>query len=191
MIHIYYKAPKSSTPSPRPPGEGGFTLLEMLVVISVVGIMMAISLPIINTTLINMHVASAASSLSGAVQTARYQAISTGCPVQFTTIPASNSYQLATEVVSWLASGLCQHLYQRWQPGTLCQLGCARAIGDIPAQSRRNRHQHQRGHRAGQLQHASHKRKHQQDRHGQWSRKCHDHHAVAAAACAASPLSRC
>jgi prepilin-type N-terminal cleavage/methylation domain-containing protein len=100
MIHIYYKAPKSSTPSPRRPGEGGFTLLEMLVVISVVGIMMAISLPIINTTLINMHVASAASSLSGAVQTARYQAISTGCPVQFTTIPASNSYQLATEVVT-------------------------------------------------------------------------------------------
>ncbi len=94
------RAHNPSAPPPSHIGRAGFTMLELIVVIAVFAIMMAIALPIINNTLISMHVTSAASSLSGAIQAARYQAISTGCPVQFTTLPASNSYQLATEAVS-------------------------------------------------------------------------------------------
>jgi len=75
-------------------------MIELLVVVAIVLIVFGFSIPIITTSLNNMHLGSAASSLSGAIQSTRYLAISVGCPYQFTVVPASNSYQLATEVVS-------------------------------------------------------------------------------------------
>jgi Tfp pilus assembly protein FimT len=75
-------------------------MIELLVVVTIVMIVLGISLPIITTSLNNMHLGSAARSLSGAIQSTRYLAISVGCPYQFTVLPASNSYQLATEAVS-------------------------------------------------------------------------------------------
>jgi type IV fimbrial biogenesis protein FimT len=100
MERTYLRAHNSNSRRLRSFGEDGFTMVEMAVVVAIACIMLAIALPIITTTLKTMHVTSAASSLSGAIQAARYQAISTGCPVQFTTVPASNSYQLATEAIS-------------------------------------------------------------------------------------------
>jgi Tfp pilus assembly protein FimT len=78
----------------------GFTMVELVIVVMIAMVIMVSAIPIINTTLNNMHLGSAASSLAAAIQSTRYQAISAGCPYQFTLLPASNSYQLATEVIS-------------------------------------------------------------------------------------------
>ena len=84
----------------RCPRVAGFTMIELLVVVAIALIVFGFSIPIITTSLNNMHLGSAASSLSGAIQSTRYLAISVGCPYQFTVVPASNSYQLATEAIS-------------------------------------------------------------------------------------------
>ena len=81
-------------------GTRGFSLVELMVVVAIVVTVACISLPIINTTLTNMRLGSAASSLAGAIQTTRYQAISIGCPFTLSVMPLSNSYQVATEPVS-------------------------------------------------------------------------------------------
>jgi len=79
----------------------GFTMIELLVVVAIAMILAAVSLPVITTTLYNMHLGSAASSLSGAIQSTRYQAISVGCPFTITVNASpANSYQLQTEAVS-------------------------------------------------------------------------------------------
>jgi Tfp pilus assembly protein FimT len=84
--------------------NGGFTIIEILIVLAIAMIVMATALPTINNTLSNMHVSSSANSLVGAIQSARYQAISTGCPINFvvSTTPVASqanelSYQLQTE----------------------------------------------------------------------------------------------
>jgi prepilin-type N-terminal cleavage/methylation domain-containing protein len=72
----------------------GFSLVELLVVVAVACILMGMTLPAINRTMTAMHLGSASSSLTGALQAARYQAISIGCPVSITV--ATGTYQLAT-----------------------------------------------------------------------------------------------
>jgi prepilin-type N-terminal cleavage/methylation domain-containing protein len=79
----------------------GFSMVEVLVVLAVVLIIASASIPVITTTLASMHLGSAASSLSGAIQAARYQAISVGCPFTITVNASpANSYQLQTEAIS-------------------------------------------------------------------------------------------
>jgi prepilin-type N-terminal cleavage/methylation domain-containing protein len=78
----------------------GFSLVEVTLVVAVAGILMAAAFPIMNTTMTSMHLGSAASSLAGAIQDARYTAISLGCPYTLTVLPSQNSYQLATEPIS-------------------------------------------------------------------------------------------
>lgn len=75
----------------------GFSLVEILIVLGVVSVVSAMAIPKITTAMSNLHLASAASSISGAIQGARYQAISTGCPIQIAV--SSQTYQLMNEPI--------------------------------------------------------------------------------------------
>jgi Tfp pilus assembly protein FimT len=72
-------------------------LIELLIVVAIATVLTAGAIPIVSTTMSNMHLGSAASSLSGAIQSARYQAIATGCPIQIAV--SSGTYQLSNEPV--------------------------------------------------------------------------------------------
>jgi Tfp pilus assembly protein FimT len=72
--------------------------MELLVVVGIVMIIAAAALPSISTTISNMHLSSTASSLAGGLQSARYLAISTGCPVQITV--SAQTYKAAAPTVS-------------------------------------------------------------------------------------------
>jgi prepilin-type N-terminal cleavage/methylation domain-containing protein len=74
----------------------GFSLLEIMIVAAIGTIMVAIGLPIINTTMASMHLTSASASLAGALQSARYQAISTGCMVQVSVSATASSFTTPT-----------------------------------------------------------------------------------------------
>lgn len=84
--------------------SGGFKLLELVVVVAVVLIMSAIAVPVINTSMSNLHLSSSATNLAGAIQSARYQAISAGCPVQVAILYARQSgeqtYQISAENIT-------------------------------------------------------------------------------------------
>jgi len=89
----------STNRRPRPTDRsGGFTLLELMLVVAVALVMLKISLPVINTSLSNLYLGSAASSLAGAIQSARFQAISLGCPVQIAV--SSTTYQISAESIT-------------------------------------------------------------------------------------------
>jgi type IV fimbrial biogenesis protein FimT len=95
--HSSPRAIARRTHQPTPSGCG-FTLPELLVVLAIVGVILAISIPSITLSITNMHLGSAASSLAGAIQSARYQAISTGCPYNIAI--TSVTYQLSAEAVT-------------------------------------------------------------------------------------------
>lgn len=84
----------------RCPRVAGFTMIELLVVLGIAVVILGAAIPIITNTMYSMHLGSAASSLSSAIQATRYKAISVGCPYQFTILASSNQFQLATELVS-------------------------------------------------------------------------------------------
>ncbi len=84
--------------------SAGFTLLEIMVVLTIALIMLKISMPIINSSMSNLHLGSSATNLAGAIQSARYQAISTGCPMQVAVLYARQSgqqtYQVSAESIT-------------------------------------------------------------------------------------------
>jgi prepilin-type N-terminal cleavage/methylation domain-containing protein len=81
--------------------QGGFTIVEIMVVVAVACIILAIALPMISQTITSMHLSSASSSLSGAMVAARYQALSTGCSVQI--VVSNQTYQVWAKTVTIVA----------------------------------------------------------------------------------------
>lgn len=75
----------------------GFTLLELVLVIAIVGILSAISIPMIQNTLRVYSLRSSVAALTGAIQTTRYQAIYHGCPYQIAFSAANFNYTVQTE----------------------------------------------------------------------------------------------
>jgi prepilin-type N-terminal cleavage/methylation domain-containing protein len=76
---------------------GGFTLLELLVVIAIAGVLAAMAVPTIVNTLRVYRMRSAVSSVTGAISSARYQAIFHGCKTQIVFTASSYSYQIQSE----------------------------------------------------------------------------------------------
>lgn len=72
--------------------ERGFTLLELCMVVAVGIVISAAALPVINSTLAGAKVRTAASSISGAIQTSRYKSLSKGVPYQITLNKANGTY---------------------------------------------------------------------------------------------------
>jgi len=73
--------------------SGGFKLLELVLVVAIGTVMTAVGLPMIKNTMSNLHLGSAATSLATVIQSARYLAVSSGCPVQIAV--SAQSYQLS------------------------------------------------------------------------------------------------
>jgi Tfp pilus assembly protein FimT len=69
-------------------------------VLVIVVVLFAISIPIATNAYRGYHLTAASSQAAGAIQAARYQAVSTGCPYTITLPSSSTTYQLATEVIS-------------------------------------------------------------------------------------------
>lgn len=75
----------------------GFTLLELVLVLAVAGVLSAIAIPGIATSLRYLALRSAVASMTGAIQSTRYQAIFHGCQYQLVFSSATYSYTVASE----------------------------------------------------------------------------------------------
>ena len=77
--------------------RGGFSLLELLVVLLVVSALSAIALPQLQSALYSYRLNAAVSASTWAIQTTRYQAIMHGYPYQVALNAANNTYQVLSE----------------------------------------------------------------------------------------------
>lgn len=77
--------------------RGGFSLLELLVVLLVVSALSAIALPQLQSALYSYRLNAAVSASTWAIQTTRYQAIMHGYPYQVALNAATNAYQVSSE----------------------------------------------------------------------------------------------
>ncbi len=75
----------------------GWTLVETLVTVGVLLVMSAIALPVIQGTLLNMHLSAATRAAAGAIQTTRFQAIQAGCAYTITFTQGTTTYQAAAQ----------------------------------------------------------------------------------------------
>ncbi len=71
-------------------------MIELLIVMGVILIMLAISVPVIQQTLASYRLSAGVAAISGAIQTTRYQAISNGYPFRVKFSKTGLSYQLST-----------------------------------------------------------------------------------------------
>jgi type II secretory pathway pseudopilin PulG len=85
----------------RARASGGFTLLELLLVIAVGMILAAIAIPVIGNTMRIYAMRSATTSLTGAISSSRYQAIFHGCKSQVVITASSYSYQVQSEAPAY------------------------------------------------------------------------------------------
>ena len=76
----------------------GFTMLELTFVVMIGMVVTTISIPMTKNALKVYHLNTAVSGISGAIQSARYQAIMRGYHYNITFDPASQSYQLGSKV---------------------------------------------------------------------------------------------
>jgi len=77
---------------------GGFSVLELLLVVSVVLVMTGMAIPAGRSAMKSFQLDGAADSASGAIQGARYQAIMHGYPYQLDFNSTTNQFQLSNEV---------------------------------------------------------------------------------------------
>jgi Tfp pilus assembly protein FimT len=75
----------------------GFTLLELLFVLVIVILMTAMAVPLVNNVLGLYRLRSAVSSVTGLIQSARYQAISSGYAYQVVLSQAASTFQVQSD----------------------------------------------------------------------------------------------
>lgn len=91
--HSKFLLEQSSRSRKRAAKSRGVTLLEMLFVVAVASVVTVTSIPVITTTMTNLHLGSSATSLASGLQRARFLAISTGCQVQVSV--SAQNYQVS------------------------------------------------------------------------------------------------
>jgi Tfp pilus assembly protein FimT len=74
--------------------DAGWSLIDILVAVSVAAIMTAIAVPQVQNVVRNYHLNAAVSSVTGAIQSTRYQAIMRGYPYAIQFDATSGSYQV-------------------------------------------------------------------------------------------------
>src|SRR5437870_6708095 len=75
----------------------GFSLVELVIVVAIALIVMAIAVPGIRRSLQYYSLRSGTTSLTGAIQSARYNAIFHGCKYQVVFASATKSYTVANQ----------------------------------------------------------------------------------------------
>ena len=69
----------------------GFSLVEVLIGVAIIGVVMTIALPSFNEWIKNVRIRSAAEAVLAGVQTARSEAIRRNAPVAFTLLPTADA----------------------------------------------------------------------------------------------------
>ena len=75
----------------------GYTLLQMIVTIAVIGVLSTFALPTLQNALRTYRLNAAATAASGAISATRFQAIMRAYPYQLTFSSANATYQIANE----------------------------------------------------------------------------------------------
>jgi len=75
----------------------GFTMIELAVALGIGIVLLAMALPTVQSTVANFRLQGSVSSVTGAVQATRYQAIQNGFPYRLTLTASTLQYQLASQ----------------------------------------------------------------------------------------------
>ena len=84
----------------RRSSAGGWTLVELMAAVAIIILVIKISIPTIQNTMLAFRLSAAGSSVAGAIQQTRYQAIMIGCPYTIAFTTGSTTYQVQTEAIS-------------------------------------------------------------------------------------------
>jgi prepilin-type N-terminal cleavage/methylation domain-containing protein len=84
----------------RRANSGGFSLIEMVIVVAISLILMGIAIPRAIEALRQFRLRSAVSSFTGAIQSNRYQAIFHGCSYQIAFSAAAYNYQVSSQAAA-------------------------------------------------------------------------------------------
>ena len=96
-------SPNRCIPKPssfRKCGAAGTTLLELLVVVSIVGVLLAMAVPSFQNSFKSVHLSSATSAVTGAIQSARYKAVVSGCQYQIAFLQTTTTFQVTGQTLS-------------------------------------------------------------------------------------------
>ncbi len=77
--------------------SAGFTLLELIVVVAIILIMTAIAFPLLQSSMAAFRLRGAVSSITGVIQSTRYQAIMQGIPYQVVFDATGKTYQIKNQ----------------------------------------------------------------------------------------------
>jgi Tfp pilus assembly protein FimT len=75
----------------------GFTLIEISIVVAIVFVLVALSLPMVQNTFGYFRLRGAVSSVTGAIQSTRYQALQNGYPYSLAFTKATGTFQIQND----------------------------------------------------------------------------------------------
>ncbi len=78
----------------RRSGAAGTTMLELVVVLAIVGVLAAIAMPTVQSSLKNAHLSAATTQVRGAILSTRFNAIMSGCPYTIAFYQSNQNYQV-------------------------------------------------------------------------------------------------
>jgi len=84
-------------PAEQPRKSWGFTLVEMMVVVAIGIVVTAIAVPTVSSVMNTYRLRAAVSSVTGAIQSTRYQAISSGYAFQVVLSKANSTIQVQSD----------------------------------------------------------------------------------------------